>query len=986
MVRMKRRTIVAMGGDYGSLLVAIFAQRFYAQGEDPFMSHDERKECSSKTSPRKLQKRATPSMSSFFSGAVAGSPKSKSINEGESPTSISLEPVMDVSRRLDFLSREVEDEESATDAELSTLLGLRRGELMPNVAKAARPIDVFLKRFDKMFCTHSILTEVVEIETAGNVNGVSISSDGRVVAAGGQGNQVIILETNYSSDYSDKRCEVVQRFKLGDKVFGVSLSEDGSKVAVGGEDKNVMVLDVKTGCELFQVLADDRVRTVALSRKAHVIGFGGFDQSVKLCNTQRGVNMRAFPATDVVRGVSLSQDGRLLAICGDSKRLEVFQTDSQECLQSWEHASKIWVVALSGDGRYVAAGDYSEKVMLRDVESGNTVFEHKFIKAGPPAFVWAIALSEDGSTLSAGSWNQEICVWRNASLAESTVATRNSDTMSSPLPPVITSRGSPCNEIGDSDANDVTKASAWTLFSTAKKGDRVFSIALAENGNLLGCGDRSGVATVHRLKGPDAESELLLETKFPDRVFAVALSSDGTLFAVAGVHKEVWLYNVATGHRVHVFHIAAAVGEGQCVAFSVLPGGSNTPKLYTLGVGGEDKCVTIFECFGEFKRVLKLTRSRDINSLAFSQDMVAVAAGSRVVITGGCGGHQYSWRDRPDFEHMADLLDGDPVALSVVLGRFPSSINLCHPHSGESLMQRAVRLHTNDVLRKVLSVNGSKIGFVVDKSRRTALLMALLLEKRDATSMLIETVASGRVSTMPSSLGAVTECFSLMCKVFPNLLLDLICQTDLEKEPEMIAQDGAASGSHATFARLTDGESMVRGSSKQTGPSWLWNDVCDDSESITIDPIETGILGGNETVRTSSSEDVYRKYATNFGDDSSYLSTNEDQPKTQKSSMTRLFSKDNFGSFDMKLSPLVRRRMSETWETTVAAAIRSSMNAAPILERQSSSLSSEAKSLEHASQDSESHRRANPTVSETKTRQVMSFFIHESQQNTSRCV
>jgi hypothetical protein len=399
-------------------------------------------------------------------------------------------------------------------------------------------------------------------------------------------------------------------------------------------------------------------------------------------------------------------------------------------------------------------------------------------------------------------------------------------------------------------------------------------------------------------------------------------------------------------------------------------------------MGGEDKCVTVWECHGKFKRLLKLTRSRDINSLAFSKDMVAVAAGSRVVITGGCGGHQYSWRDRPDFEHMADLLDGDAVALSVVLERFPSATNLCHPHSGESLMQRAVRLHTNDVLYKVLSVSGSKIGFVQDKNRRTALLMALLLEKRDATAMLVETVASGRVSTMPSSLAAVTECFSLMCKVFPGLLLDLICQTPLEKEPEMIAQDGAASGSQAVFARLTDGENIVRGSSKQTGPSWLWTDVCDDLEATGGGSMEVGSSAGNGAgtlAPASAAEGVYRKYATKRNvSDLISPSASQQQPVDVPLSSRMLF-RENQATLDLKSNPHARRRFSESFEATLAASVEAAIiaTASPKAARgdpAGSSLDSlnEEKAVEPHNQgkDSGSEWQPSSAMVEIKPRQV----------------
>ena len=58
--------------------------------------------------------------------------------------------------------------------------------------------------------------------------------------------------------------------------------------------------------------------------------------------------------------------------------------------------------------------------------------------------------------------------------------------------------------------------------------------------------------------------------------------------------------------------------------------------------------------------------------------------------------------------------------------------------------------------------------------------MSLLLEKRKSANMLIEAVTSGRVLPMPSSLASVTECFSLLNRTFPELLLNLVTEMPLD--------------------------------------------------------------------------------------------------------------------------------------------------------------------------------------------------------------
>ena len=92
-----------------------------------------------------------------------------------------------------------------------------------------------LKDLDSDYGSASKLLDVFELKTPGTVNGVSVSHDGRIVAAGGHGNEVIIVETNLCASNAEvrgKKCEVSQRYKTAETIFGVALSGDGKRVAV----------------------------------------------------------------------------------------------------------------------------------------------------------------------------------------------------------------------------------------------------------------------------------------------------------------------------------------------------------------------------------------------------------------------------------------------------------------------------------------------------------------------------------------------------------------------------------------------------------------------------------------------------------------------------------------------------------------------------------------------------------------------------------
>ena len=642
-----------------------------------------------------------------------------------------------------------------------------KGEEMSAAAAAVR--DEITEYLPESVTGQKLDVEVFEISTGAKISSVSLSADGGILAVGSANKEVLIIDTNPFKQ------EIIQRLPTKDSVMDLAISQRGERVAIGGADHTVAVLDVATGCELFQLRCGDRVGAVALSSYGRLVACGGFDKKVRLCNTESGVTMHAFPVKDPVRGIAFSDDSRRLAIGGDDKTSRVYDTASRACIRKWEHTNTVWTVALSHDGGKSVSGDYDGRFLVRDVDEDECLFEFKFKpKAGPP-FIWSVAITPDGKRVAGSSWNGEVRVW-NVSLG-----------------------------------ND------WELACPViRREDRVFSIALAKAGTVLAVADRTGKSSVYNLipnkddKMDTCKSDL--EVVFPNRVYTVALTRDGELFAIGGIHKEVWVYNLRSHRRIRALPREATI---QSLAFTL--------DGTALAAGGEDKTVTVWDTKAEYEIKLILPRGQMVHSVAFSNDSLGFAVGPKAVMYGGGGTYQYSWRDRPDFEVVSELLDS-PRALQTMLYQHTSTTNAWNPQTGESVMQRVVRLHTNNVLKSMLNANPAHVGFFEDKLGHTALKMSLLLEKRKSANMLIDAVTSGRVLPMPSSLASVTECFSLLNRTFPELLLNLVTGMPLDREPEMLFT-GGRQAKGAAFAQLAEGEKLVRGSRKRTEPRNLWHDI-----------------------------------------------------------------------------------------------------------------------------------------------------------------
>ena len=100
-------------------------------------------------------------------------------------------------------------------------------------------------------------------------------------------------------------------------------------------------------------------------------------------------------------------------------------------------------------------------------------------------------------------------------------------------------------------------------------------------------------------------------------------------------------------------------------------------------------------CSETFKQQLKIPRKREVHCVTFSDTSIAYAVGRKAVIFGGY--KSYGWRARPDFEVIAEMLDF-PESLSILLDRFPSAGNVLSMYTGETILQRCVRMHSHETL------------------------------------------------------------------------------------------------------------------------------------------------------------------------------------------------------------------------------------------------------------------------------------------------
>lgn len=658
------------------------------------------------------------------------------------------------------------------------LAGLRRGTLQKGESTHALNMTSMKQAFESDYNNHGYSTKFeafiqavhsFELDTGATVLSLSLSGDAEKIAIGGGNPDVVLLNT------APQREEEVMSFRFDQHAEGVCLSHDGRVLAVCGNKGRVSVFDLSTGCCDYDYECEARRRLCAVSfggadqNDGSCVAFGGFNNTVRCESFRSGVGFRAYPGKAVVNSVSLSYDGNRIAIGTKDGGLRVMDCKKGSDIRNWEAKGGGWTyVALSRNGKIVVSGNYEGLCSVRAVDTDELLHEHHFAKPTPaPNFVWAVAISEDMSVVAAGSWTGEVRVWRFGSF----------DLVCAPI----------------------------------IRPDRANSVALSSDGLRLLVGCRDGSAVLYALpkvtvrprtaeQFTDALNALptatvLFEATFPDRIYSVTLTK--TCFALAGMHREIFIFREVRGSTgsyrlVHRFPVANAINA---IAFS--------PDGQSLAAGGEDMQVQVWSIddsanFGAIQ--VLLCRRRVVSSVCFSSGQLCFGVNRKAVTYGAsvwasastsnsastfsskpsssmssCHNTDCSWKGQPEFEVVADSL-GTSSALAVMKRNFRHCSSICSPHTGESVLQRCVLLHTDQVLKALLK-GDTNVGFVRDSTGNTALMVALILEKRRCVETLLHAVTSGRVST--SSLSSVAECFPMLHSAFPELLLEFCCNMQL---------------------------------------------------------------------------------------------------------------------------------------------------------------------------------------------------------------
>jgi WD40 repeat protein len=252
----------------------------------------------------------------------------------------------------------------------------------------------------------------------------------------------------------------VRRFKgRMNNINSLSLSADGKTLAAGSfEGKAIRVCDVVSGEERRRIaLGQNWPCTVVLAPDGKTVAAGGFgDGAVRLWDVTTGKERRLVvtpPQELPVYTVAFSPDGRSLA-AGGSELASLWDLASGKLLRRFDSPGE-WVRALafSPDGRTLATAGSKRTVRLWEVATGG----ERGSFTGHTGDLRAVCFSPDGARLATGSEDTTILIWDVAGWGpapESTLSPRN--------------LGALWDDLGGSDAGRAHRA-VWALAAAPRQ-------------------------------------------------------------------------------------------------------------------------------------------------------------------------------------------------------------------------------------------------------------------------------------------------------------------------------------------------------------------------------------------------------------------------------------------------------------------------------------------------------------------------------------
>jgi WD40 repeat protein/DNA-binding SARP family transcriptional activator len=383
------------------------------------------------------------------------------------------------------------------------------------------------------------LTGSVFASTLGAIESITVSTDGRMCAAGGSDGAIYLWRTRDFELAAVLRCHTV--------VNGLQFSTDSRLLLSIGLDGLVCLWDMATMKLADSIAVSERpVLCAALHPDGTHVAAADTDETIRIWEWRTGAQRHTLQAPSVIANLAYSPDGSTLVSVGDERTICIWDVGNgvlQRVLTG--HHGKVEAVAFHPAGGRFATGGEDGEIHLWDVERATPI--HTL--AGHTDFVLNLAFAPDGTALASCGADQTIRLWDVASGAPRGILTGHRGWVTA----VAFATDGRAVLSGGYDQSvrlwDVHSGQVVRLLRGHLRW--VDYVAFSNDGRLLAAGSLDGPVRLwdvsaktlrHTLRGPEAATRVLTFSPVGDRL------------AAAGDDHKVRIWDVMTGTLLHTLH------------------------------------------------------------------------------------------------------------------------------------------------------------------------------------------------------------------------------------------------------------------------------------------------------------------------------------------------------------------------------------------------------------------------------------------------
>jgi len=246
-------------------------------------------------------------------------------------------------------------------------------------------------------------------EDASGVQSVSFSPDGKLLAAGTNGESVDVWNLTQPDS--------VATLKGDNYITSVAFSKDGKLLASGSREKTVAVWDVETR-KIFKKFGENSgwVFCVAFSPDGKFVASGSDNKSILFWNVLNNEKPKSLLGhKEGVTSIAFSPDGKYFATGSMDKTVKLWDSTRSDALATLTgHEKEIYAIAFSPDSKYLASGSHDAKIKIWDVANQKELVS----LTGHTRSINTLAFSRNGNYLASGSDDYSIKIWDTRSWKE----------------------------------------------------------------------------------------------------------------------------------------------------------------------------------------------------------------------------------------------------------------------------------------------------------------------------------------------------------------------------------------------------------------------------------------------------------------------------------------------------------------------------------------------------------------------------------------